>query len=169
MHRSIQRWIGWIDRPGPWAIFVKVAVVRFRCDIRHSATITQRGATAVRKWYEKMKNEKKNEKRAMTRVQAQAWGCESKRPGMYGRRIIVTSCSPISQRYPRLCILKAARNRVGDVPDLDPEIGSSNPKRVPYFLSVHPTLFLHDRFRVISPCFFTRLKLKKKRKRTKNE
>lgn len=59
-------------------------------------------------------------------------GCETKTSGMHGRRFIVTSCYPISQRYPRLCILEGEREAAA--PISSPRSRSSTWRRedVPY-------------------------------------
>lgn len=129
------------DRPGPWAIFVKVVVVRFHCDIRYSAARRGGCSEMIQKKIDKRiihRNEYRSEPigsigRYNDSGASAGWGCELKRPGMYGRRIIVTSCPPISQRYPRLCILKAAGSRAATFLISVLRLGV-NPKL--YFLSV---------------------------------
>lgn len=94
-------------------------VLRFCCDICHS-TIAQH--CAVRWTFENARmNIVQTDQiywlsHGSDAAASADWGCESKRPGMYGRWIIVTSSNPISQRYLRLCILKSARNRVLTIP-----------------------------------------------------
>jgi hypothetical protein len=116
-------------RPGPWAIFVKVAGVRFRCDIRHSTTTAQRGAVIVRKWDTR---EKKRKEKGITyrtsiyrsradRIDRPAtgsganagWGCESKRPGMYGP---TNHCDVAAIRFPKDIASKAVHPKSGEKP-----------------------------------------------------